>query len=461
MPDEEHRVPYMCHAGRVSFQRYETADGTRWRVRWRENGRMRSRSFLSRNDARGFDADVKARQYRGDSLPKSGKQTLAGAFDEWWATDAELLAPETRNSYERAWKTHVSPRLGHERLAVLAGSPSLIKKFLAEMRGAKVGNAAQRKALTVLSAVLSSCVEDDKITSNPVRQISKKPPGSPIGEAKPLNPVVVERIRRELRDRQTRDAASIRGVGDACFVSLLAYGGLRPGEALALTFADIDAKRKVISVNKAVQLDDGGVARKGPTKTKKDRTPPLVAPLADDVAEWQRARGNPPDSDLLFPNPSGDYWSRDEYNNWRGRVWKKAVRRVAAATTSAAPGSKQVIDEHIASARPYDLRGSFVSLHIWAGESPVLVAEWTGHSTRVMFDHYTGVIDGLSNVERIPAGEHIEAVRRFLEEKPKEEVAEAVAKTLESPHEPIVNRAHSIFYGAPGDFKRWRADKQG
>jgi hypothetical protein len=42
----------------MSVQRYETADGSRWRVRWREaNGRMRSRSCTSKREAVAFDAE--------------------------------------------------------------------------------------------------------------------------------------------------------------------------------------------------------------------------------------------------------------------------------------------------------------------------------------------------------------------------------------------------------------------
>jgi hypothetical protein len=64
----------------VSVQRYVTADGTRWRVRWREpSGRMRSTTVPSKRDAVALDADLKARKFKGEALPQPGRDTLARA----------------------------------------------------------------------------------------------------------------------------------------------------------------------------------------------------------------------------------------------------------------------------------------------------------------------------------------------------------------------------------------------
>ena len=69
----------------MSVQRYDTADGARWRVRWRDGkGKMRSRSFTSKRDARGFDDDIRARKRQGHAPPATSRQTLAAAFDDWW-----------------------------------------------------------------------------------------------------------------------------------------------------------------------------------------------------------------------------------------------------------------------------------------------------------------------------------------------------------------------------------------
>src|SRR4051812_14375472 len=94
----------------MSVHRYETKDGTRWRVRWRDGRRqMRSRSCLSRKEAEGLDAEIKARRFRNEPLPsQAGNLTLAGAWEAWKALRLPQLAPTTQQSYEASWEAHVA-----------------------------------------------------------------------------------------------------------------------------------------------------------------------------------------------------------------------------------------------------------------------------------------------------------------------------------------------------------------
>ncbi len=223
----------------MSFQRYETGDGTRWRVRWRDElGKMHSRSFLSRNDARGFDAEVKAGKFRGDFVPRSGKQTLAGAYADWTRVRARRRSGRTQADYAAAWRTHIEGRFDHHRIAALASNPMLVEELVAELEDEGVGPAAIRKTLTVLSAVMTFCVKQNKIASNPVL-VAEKPPAKPKRHAKAFPPLVIEQIRYRLGTRSAKRRNAARPMGEACFVSVLSYAGLRPGEALALTFGDI------------------------------------------------------------------------------------------------------------------------------------------------------------------------------------------------------------------------------
>lgn len=119
----------------MSVQRYETADGVRWRVRWREgNGHMRSRTVGSKREALALDADVKARKYKGDALPRAGRDTLATAYDEWWRLRGSTLAPHTQRVYKYAWDAHIRDRFDGHRLNELAAEPQLLEELTADMR---------------------------------------------------------------------------------------------------------------------------------------------------------------------------------------------------------------------------------------------------------------------------------------------------------------------------------------
>jgi integrase len=420
----------------VSVQQYKTADGLQWRVRWREHdGKMRSRTVMNKREALALDADIKARKYKGEALPKPERKTLATAFDEWWRLRGETLAPATQRTYKAVWDAHVRGRFDHHQLSELVADPQLFEELMAEMRKRDVGNAAQRKVLVVISAVLTHAAASGRVATNPLLRM-RKPPGTRQRIPRPFPPVVIERIRLRMRRRTTKSATGARAMGDACFVSLMSYAGLRPGEALALTWRDIGSR--AITVDKAVR--DG---EEGPTKTGAVRSAPMVMPLHVDLQEYRLELDMPPNDTLLFPSRSGTYWSRSEFNNWRNRVWKPITTDLAEAGRALRP---------LATARPYDCRGSFVSLHLRAGASPLELAAWAGHSPAVMFKHYANVIEELVGEPRLDAVEQISRARIAVADRPAQELDELTADLFERPTVggPGERRAAAIFYAPQG-----------
>jgi hypothetical protein len=58
----------------------------------------------------------------------------------------------------------------------------------------------------------------------------------------------------------------------------------------------------------------------------------LLAPLAQDLAEWRLLCGRPDDRALIIPMVDGDEWERDDWQNWRRRVYRPAA--LAAGVTA-------------------------------------------------------------------------------------------------------------------------------
>jgi integrase len=422
----------------VSVQGYKIHDETRWRVRWRDpTGKMKSRSLPSKREAELFDAEIRVVKLRGGVPVQSTKRTLNEAFEEWQELRGRQLSGATLRTYRALWRRHIADDLGLMPLAALEASPKLIEDAMSRMlpagaaAGDSPGAAARRKAVFVVSAVLRAAAEWRWIAANPLANI-RKPSAPPTRRKRPLAPIVVERVRHEMRDRRSLDSSGLRSVGDACLVSVLAYGGLRPQEALALTWGDIWGT--ALNVDKAIS--DGHVTR---TKTGKSRHPPLVQPLADDLREWRIACGNPADRAFVFGD-DGRPWTVSQFRNWRSRVWRPALERLADADAAL---------EHLREARPYDLRGSFVSLQLRAGCSPVEVASWSGHAVRVMYEHYAGVIHELIDQPRVSATDEIRRARTALATQPADEVREMVAESVRPREEPT-EAARALLYGRRG-----------
>jgi len=142
----------------------------------------------------------------------------------------------------------------------------------------------------LLRGVLQRAVEWKRIPDNPARLV-KLPAAQSKPEVRPLPPERVEAIRAHFLGRNQLDHAAL--------VSLLGYAGLRPQEALALSWAHVRDRTLLIEQRVA-----GGVVRRS-TKNRQNRTVRLLTPVVQELKErrmWQR---RPSEEALLFPGPGG------------------------------------------------------------------------------------------------------------------------------------------------------------
>ena len=208
-------------------------------------------------------------------LPRRGP-TLSAFVEEWWALYAEPnLERATLRIYRWVWEQHARPSLGHVRLADL--SPLDVTRFRAELEADGVGAESIRKTLTMLGSVFSRAVEWELVPANPIHAV-RKPPAGRARAVPAIGPDLVEGMRAQLR-------ASGRE-RDAVLLVLLAYAGLRPGEALALEWRHV--RERTLIVEQA--LADGQL--KGLKNRRRPRAVRLLDPLRDDL-ECRRATTAP------------------------------------------------------------------------------------------------------------------------------------------------------------------------
>ena len=183
-------------------------------------------------------------------------------------------------------------------------------------------------------------------------------------------------------------------------VSLIAYSGLRPGEALALHWGDVRDRTLLIQHG----LSDGVIKD---TKTEHHRTVRLLAPLAADLKEWRMLRGRPADHTLVLPGKLGEPWSEEAYKSWGRQAFARALAlatgrkiedpiaqscptcKAASGKPCRTPSGRESRAPHSArrqpdaDGRPYDLRHSFASLLLHEGRSVIYVARQLGHGAQL------------------------------------------------------------------------------
>ncbi len=345
--------------------------GSKWVVRYRDDAqRNRSRSFDRKADASHFDREASRRRQLGvvASLD-TGHETLDQFVTETWApTHAVTVSAKTRKHYSSLYDFHIAPYLGDVALQKLR--PELIARWQADRLAAGGGRVSVAQALTLLGNILQRALEAERISTNPARLV-RKARAPRRTEIRPLAPVTVEQLRVSSAAR------------DATLISVLAYAGLRPSEALALRWEDV--RERTILVQRAIVL--GG---EDDTKTTQHRTIRLLAPLKLDLAEWRLASGRPDGDALIFPGHDGGPWTVAAYASWRRRAFDRAVA-----------GSD------IGHATPYALRHSFASLLLHEGRSVIYVARQLGHDARLTLTRYGHVVDELEDAPQLDAEEAI------------------------------------------------------
>jgi len=341
-------------------------------------GQYTSKSFTRRKDAERWRVEVQSAKETGRvAQVDADLQTLRALAQEHFNAERSNLAARTWTSYLGQWQRNV---FTHDiaNMPLRAISPQVVEGFRDDLLADGVGPQSVVRTLKIVQTVLERGVRHEKIASNAAKAV-KKPKAARSKTVRPISPESVEAIRAKL------------GGAHAVFVSVLAYGGLRPGEARALRWEDIG--QRTIRVEQATDPD----GTRKPTKTSKPRSVRLLAPLAADLAAWRAAAGHPADAALIFPRADGGAWTEDNYRNFARGPFKRA-----AAAAGVDIGS------------PYDLRHSAASLWLHEGINSVQVAQWMGHSPAVLLGTYAHVVAELDPDDRSSADEMIRKARRDM-----------------------------------------------
>lgn len=352
-PTVERRA-YRCADGSVTEYwsvRYFDAGGTRRRLpcQSREEAEFRRGQILYEGPP---PATTTGAAPVAAPAAEEGALTLAEFWPVWSADARERLARSTMREYERLWDRRLSPQFGERALGAI--KPRDVSAWRSELLANGVGPEATRYAMVLLPSIFSIAIEWGEADTNPV-SVVRKPRQGRRKAVRPLPPEEVERVRAQLFAGNDHRSATL--------VSVLAYAGLRPGEALALQWRHV--RENTLLVEQAVSDGELKLQKTG----RIYRTVDLLGALAGDLREWNPA---PDPDDFVFPRADGHPWRRDDWANWRNRVFTPATKRAG-----------------IGSPRPYDLRHSFASLLIREQRTSIVeLAEQLGHAPTITLDTY-------------------------------------------------------------------------
>jgi integrase len=231
-----------------------------------------------------------------------------------------------------------------------------------------------RQAYNLLGAMLALAVTDGRIATTPC--VGVKLPRLPAPKLRYLSAEQVAGLAAAMRPPY------------GLLVEVLAYGGLRFGEAAALRRGRCDLLHGRLLVAEALAEVNGRLLF-GPPKGHQERTVALPASVVAGLAEHLAANVAADAGALVFTAPDGGPL---RYSNFRRRAWNPAARAAG-----------------LVGATPHLLRHTAASLLLDAGASVKDVQRQLGHAdAAVTLNVYSAVIEGRSD----DLAERLEGIRQ-------------------------------------------------
>jgi integrase len=320
----------------------------RFRARYRApDGRRHAKVFGTKADAWAWLAtqqtDLLRKTWRA---PTASRRTVGDYTEDYLARND--LRESTRVLYAGLWRHHLARTWGD--VPVDEVTPAAVRSWHAKA-GRTTGPTALAQSYRLLRAILNVAVADEVIASNPCRLRGA-------GTSKPSRPsrALTAAEALQLAERLGKDRRTERY---RALLLVLAFGGLRFGEATALRRSDVLPGGRV-RVERSVRRVGSEWVVGEPKTDAGHRIVTLPAAVAAVLEEHlQKYVSASPDS-LLFSTSSGGYLPRSN--------WNSTFRRAANAIG-------------LPAVRPHELRHTGATLAAATGATTKELMRRLGHSS--------------------------------------------------------------------------------
>ena len=297
------------------------------------------------------------------------ERTTVADFAAWWlehVLPAEGLTPATELWYRDMLTTYVLPHVGHR---TLTGPKALtvgdVETMTGELARRDLSTRVQVGARTTLGKLLRAAEQRGLVHRN-VARLAKRPRDR--GKARDLKALTVDEVA-ELVD-------AVTGTRWHPLVVVGVTTGLRPGELLALHWADVKlGANPHVAVRHAIS-HVGGPTLKDVKRPRSRRTVPLAAEAVDALRSWRKQQAQ----ERLAAGP---LWS----NDWADLVFTNESGEPVRVDTF-----RHAIGRSMPGVHPHRLRHTYATHLLEAGVPIHHVAELLGDTVAVVEATYSHVL---------------------------------------------------------------------
>ena len=341
-----------------------------WRVLVEYKGKRKCKGFSKEDKARqvadklrtaldiyGTDAFAILSRQKQALKPKDKPKPLFRSFATRWIEELEMqsLSLSTRTSYRYHAEKHLLPYFGDMLLDEI-GCPQL-KAFVLEQTK-KYRRDTVRLDIATIRLIFGEAFREGVVERSPVASLGKF-----IGGASRRKETVDPFTLEELHLLEAKVTEKHPAYYE--FVLMMARTGVRIGEALGLQWNDIDLDKGIALIRRNIPIHRQ--VQRPKTKSSErslDLSPELVEALQSLLRrrreEWF-AKGETEMPKWMFCGQRGEPF---QYSNFRRRCWLRALK-----------------DAKVRERTPHDLRHTYASQMLLAGEPLSYVSAQLGHKS--------------------------------------------------------------------------------
>lgn len=301
-----------------------------------------------------------AQKVAGDKQEKKSAPDFKSYSKYWLEGNAGRWSPLTYGRYEEVLRLHVLPDKIVRGKKVDEFERSEIKQLLRKVYK-KYSPSTVGLVLTTLCGIFDEAIDDKIIDHNPARNLQKKVlPPKRMRNVKAADP-----FNYEERDVFLVKAEEVTTRKEAMILKVMAYGGFRLGEALAMRADNMSPRQKNYHVDLSFRRGEFFKPKFGKGRTV-DLPNFLVEELKAFILELrqeslQAGKGGVVDYLFVDPKEHGEKpYSQRKVQGLVAKVCRKAGMTVR---------------------NPHDLRHTYATLMLMAHQSPAYVQRQLGHSS--------------------------------------------------------------------------------
>jgi len=361
----------------ASISKYKTKKGDFYRIQLYAgkdaNGKRivkTVRGFKTKREAKMAANKLSAEIASGKVLKKSGI-TFSEVYEQWLDSYSLSVREQTLVNVEILFRRHIVPFLGSSPIQKI--TVSQCQKMINEY--ARSGFTSTKKCVAYASKIFKFAISMDYTDKNPcdkiiVPKVSKKNSIENFYTKKELSRFISVAEKRCPYQMYT-------------LFRLLAFTGMRKGEALALTWSDIDFKRASLTINKTISKGKGNKKLISQTKTEaSNRTIYIDKKTLSILEKWRNRQRK-----LLF--------ERGYNSNNINQLVFSSYRNLQMPYALPNAWIKKVANEadiHVISV--HGLRHTYATLAIQGGVNPKELQAQLGHSNiQTTLQIYTAITD--------------------------------------------------------------------